>query len=194
MYDPEQAELLDRLRLIEHMMVEGRRTTERWGWMFLLWGTGPLLGMWWEARGPRRELAWPVVTLLCMIVNGAVVRRRRRRGTARSTVGMAISAVWWAAGAAMLVLALAAAWSRALDLRALYILFFALAAVAYTASSITLRWGPQFAAGLVWWAAALAAFVLPASQLSLVAAGALLLGSVTFGAWLTYREWKYADE
>ncbi|HEX3748459.1 MAG TPA: hypothetical protein VHW09_31245 [Bryobacteraceae bacterium] len=194
MYDPEQSELLDRLKLIEHMMVEGRRTTERWGWMFLLWGAGPLLGMWWESRGPRPELAWPVVTLLCMVVNGVAVRARRRRGTARSTVGAAISAVWGSAGAAMLVLALAAAWSGMLDLRALYILFFALAAVAFTASSIILRWGPQFAAALVWWAATLAAFVLPTRQLSLVAAGALLLGSVTFGAWLTYREWKYADE
>ncbi len=34
-----QAELLGRLSMIEGMISEGRRTTGRWGWTFVLWGT-----------------------------------------------------------------------------------------------------------------------------------------------------------
>jgi len=189
MWEPDQSEVLDRLRLIEHMMAEGRRTTQRWGWMFLLWGIGPLVAMWWEYAWPGTVLAWPAVTLACILVNGAVIRARRRRGEARTPTMSAVGAVWASAGVAVLVLALAAAWSRALELRALYIMFFALAAVAHTACALMLRWAAQFLAALVWWAAAWAAFILPAPQLRLLAAAALLAGNVAFGVWLTYREW-----
>lgn len=194
MWDPDQSEILDRLRLIEHMMAEGRRGAERWGWMFVLWGIGPLLAMWWESSLPRPALAWPVMTLACVIFNGAVIRARRHRGQARTAAMNSIGAVWASAGFAVLVLALAAAWSGTLELRGLYVLLFALAAVAHTACALMLRWAPQFAAALVWWTAALAAFVLPAMDLRLLAAAALLLGNVAFGIWLTYREWKYADD
>ena len=33
-----ERDLKDRLRLIESMIAEGRRTTENWGWTFVLWG------------------------------------------------------------------------------------------------------------------------------------------------------------
>jgi hypothetical protein len=194
MWEPDQSEIFDRLRLIEHMMAEGRRTTQRWGWMFLLWGIGPLLAIGWEYAWPDTVLAWPAVTLACILVNGAVMRERRRHGEARTPAMNAVGAVWASAGVAVLVLALAAAWSRALDLRGLCIMFFALAAVAHTASALMLRWPAQFLAALVWWAAALAAFILPAPQLRLLAAAALLAGNVAFGVWLTCREWKYARE
>lgn len=194
MWEPGQSEILDRLRLIENMMAEGRRGAERWGWMFLLWGAGPLLAMWWESEGPEPALAWPAMTLACVVVNGAVIRARQRRGQARTAAMNSIGAVWASAGIAVLVLAPAAAWSRALDLRGLCVLLFALAAVAHTACALMLRWGAQFAAALVWWTAALAAFAVPATELRLLAAAALLLGNVAFGMWLTYREWKYADD
>ncbi len=31
-------ELVGRLELIEKMIADGRRTTWRWGWAFVLWG------------------------------------------------------------------------------------------------------------------------------------------------------------
>jgi hypothetical protein len=34
----EEQELRDRLSLIESMIADGRRSTERWAWSFLLWG------------------------------------------------------------------------------------------------------------------------------------------------------------
>ena len=38
MSNVEEQELKDRLSLIESMIAEGRRTTESWGWTFVLWG------------------------------------------------------------------------------------------------------------------------------------------------------------
>ena len=38
----EEMELKDRLSLIETMIAEGRRTTESWGWTFVLLGRGLL--------------------------------------------------------------------------------------------------------------------------------------------------------
>lgn len=193
MWELDQSEILDRLRLIEQMMAEGRRRTQRWGWMFLLWGIGPLAAMWWESAWPDTVLAWPATTLASLLVNGAVIGARRRRGETLTATASAMGAVWAPVGIAVLVVALAAAWSRALDLRALYITLFAFVAVAHTASALMLRRAAQFLAALVWWAA-LAAFILPVWQLRLLAAAALLVGSVAFGVWLTYREWKYAAE
>ncbi len=57
MQEPDRTDLINRLGLIEQMIAEGRRTTESWGWVFLLWGIGPLIAMWWEARWPHAAVA-----------------------------------------------------------------------------------------------------------------------------------------
>ncbi|MBV9009930.1 MAG: hypothetical protein JO354_12315 [Verrucomicrobia bacterium] len=93
----------------------------------------------------------------------------------------------------MLLIALGAAlFGR--DARWFYIVLFALAAVAHSASSIILRWLPQFLSAVVWWAAALCAFLWPVTQLRILAAAALLLGNVVFGTWLTWQEWGHKNE
>ena len=43
--NPEELELKDRLNLIETMIAEGRRTTESWGWTFVLWGVAYYVAM-----------------------------------------------------------------------------------------------------------------------------------------------------
>jgi len=74
MDQPDQTDVVSRLRLIEEMMAEGRRTTERWGWAFLLWGIGPVIAMLWESRWPHGAWAWPMVVVLCVVLNGAALR------------------------------------------------------------------------------------------------------------------------
>lgn len=193
MQKPDQTGILDRLRLIEDMMAEGRRSTQRWGWMFLLWGIGPITAMLWEARGAQPALAWPVVVAVCIVVNGIVLRNRKTRGEARTTTMRSVSAIWASAGLTVLLLTAGAAWSHKLDLRSLYIAVFAVTGAAHSSSSAILRWIPQFLVAAVWWLATLVAFVLPAEHLLLLAAAALLVGNVGFGAWLTYSEWKHTD-
>ncbi len=49
----EELELKDRLNLIETMIAEGRRTTESWGWVFVLWGVAYYVAIAWSAWGPQ---------------------------------------------------------------------------------------------------------------------------------------------
>src|ERR1700735_1396334 len=98
MNQPGRAEVLNRLRLIEEMTAEGRRATERWGWSFVLWGIGPLTAMLWEARGPHPALAWPVILVLCIVVNGMVLKLRGRRGHAVPVSMRSVGAVWTSIG------------------------------------------------------------------------------------------------
>ena len=186
-------ETLDRLKLIETMMAEGRRSTQRWGWSFLLWGIGPLTAMLWAADWPHPDWAWPVTMGLCIIVNGLVLKARKRRGEFETTTMRSVGAVWTCAGVTVLLLAFGAAWSGITEFRFLYAALFALAAVAHGASSLILRWWPQFLAALVWWLASILAFVVPAGRLAELAALALILGNIVFGAWLTYCEWSRRD-
>jgi len=190
MLPPDRGEVQDRLRLIEAMMAEGRRTTERWGWSLLLWGIGPLMAMWWAARWPHGAWAWPVTMSLCAIINGVVVKARRRPGKAETTTMRSVGAVWTCTGITVLFLAFGAVASRTLEFRFLYVAVFALAAVAHGTSSLILRWWPQFLAALVWWIASALAFVVPVGRLPQIAAFSLILANVVFGAWLTSREWR----
>src|SRR5215471_16342605 len=188
-----QDELQERLRLIEAMMAEGKRTTERWGWTFLLWGIGPLLAIAWAAYGPGGDWAWPVTLAVCILVNGVVVRLRKRGGSARTTAGRSIGAVWACTGITVLLLGFGTVASRSIDFRFLYVETFALAAVAHATSAFILRWWPQFLAAMIWWIASFVAFYLPPARLQILAAVSLLLGNVMFGAWLTYRDWRRAN-
>ena len=193
MQPPDRKETLDRLKLIEAMMAEGRRSTQRWGWSFLLWGIGPLMAMLWAADWPHPDWSWPVTMGLCIMVNGLVLKARNRRGEFETTTMRSVGAVWTCAGVTVLLLAFGAVWSGMVEFRYLYVILFALAAVAHGASSLILRWWPQFLAAVVWWLASILAFVVPNSGLTELAVLALLLGNVVFGAWLTYCEWSRKD-
>ena len=47
----EEQDLKDRLSLIETMIAEGRRTTESWGWTFVLWGVAYYVAIAWSSMG-----------------------------------------------------------------------------------------------------------------------------------------------
>jgi hypothetical protein len=185
--------MLDRLKLIESMMAEGRRSTQRWGWSFLLWGIGPPIAMRWAAHWPHAVWAWPVTMGVCIVINGLVVKARNRRGESETTTMRSVGAVWTCAGVTVVLLAVGAVWSGMVEFRCVYVALFALAAVAHGASSLILRWWPQFLAALVWWVASVMAYVAPAARLPELAVLALILGNIVFGPWLTYCEWRRID-
>ena len=58
--DADSQDLNDRLDLIQNMIAEGRRSTERWGWVFVLWGVAYYVAFAWSAMGRSQLwLAWP---------------------------------------------------------------------------------------------------------------------------------------
>src|SRR5207302_6625367 len=82
-----EQELKDRLSLIEHMIAEGRRNTESWGWAFVLWGVVYYLAIAWSAWG-HRVWAWPVTILIAVIVT-VVVASLKAGNHPETTLGRA---------------------------------------------------------------------------------------------------------
>jgi fatty acid desaturase len=91
-----QLDLNDRLSLIETMIAEGRRTTERWGWTFVLWGVAYYVAIAWSTWGGHSNLAWPVTMIAAALVTALPFSRRQNQP--ETTIGRAIGAVWMAMG------------------------------------------------------------------------------------------------
>src|SRR5689334_20782160 len=125
----EARELHERLDLIQSMIAEGRRSTESWGWVFLLWGVAYYTAIAWASWGGslsvwghsylfvgsvRSSVAWPVTMISAAIVTLAIGLRKGRPRTSTSLV-RAIVSIWVAVGVAMLVIFTAFGFTGRLD-------------------------------------------------------------------------------
>lgn len=149
-----EQELKDRLILIENMIAEGRRTTESWGWVFVLWGVAYYAAIAWSAWG-QSAWAWPVTMVAAAIVT-LVIASLKAGKHPETTLGRAIGSIWIALGVSMLLLFLALGLSGRLDQRVFIPVVSAILGMANGASGLLLRWKIQFACAIVWWAAAVA--------------------------------------
>ncbi|MGA3160407.1 MAG: hypothetical protein ABSC77_04255 [Terracidiphilus sp.] len=183
----EELELKDRLSLIESMIAEGRRTTESWGWTFVLWGMAYYIAIFW-AGVSHGYLAWPVTMIAAFLLN-AVIAIRKTHGRPGTTMGRAIASIWIAMGISMFVLFTALGSSGKL---ADYHIFVAIAAAmmgtANASSSMILKWKVQFACALVWWAAAVISCFGTASQSSMTFLAAIFLCQIVFGSYMMIVE------
>jgi hypothetical protein len=150
----ETQELKDRLALIEQMMKAGRRSTESWGWTFLLWGLAYYVAIGWSALGAT--YAWPVTMVAtCVLMGVFLVRRDRKPNT---TMNRAVVGVWIALGVTMMTLMPALAISgRFADAHGSIAVVCALVGMANGASGIVLKWRLQIASACVWWVASITA-------------------------------------
>ena len=67
-------ELTERLKLIESMMIEGRRTTESYGWTFVLWGLAYYVAILWASLGKTSQI-WMPGTLVAIGRHGPAISR-----------------------------------------------------------------------------------------------------------------------
>ena len=110
-----EVELTERVKLIEDMIAQGRRTTESWGWIFVLWGVAYYVAIFWTTLF-HSVLAWPV-TMIGACVLTAVLVAVKRRDRPNTTMGRAIGSIWIAVGISMFLLFLSAASHPFLDKR-----------------------------------------------------------------------------
>src|SRR5580704_12529089 len=96
----ETQELRDRLALIEQMMKAGRRSTESWGWTFVLWGLAYYVAIGWSALGGT--YAWPITMVGTCVVMGVILSRRDHKPN--TTMNRAVIGVWIALGVTMMTL------------------------------------------------------------------------------------------
>jgi len=178
--------LKDRLDLIERMIAEGRRTTESWGWTFLLWGVAYYVAIAWSTWGSG-NLAWPVTMLTAGALTGFIAWRRKRNQPPR-TVGLAISSVWAAMGISLFLLLMSLGNSGHLTLHSSIAIVSAMLGMANAASSFILRWRLQFACALAWWISAEAACFGSDTQCWAVFLAVIFLCQIVFGLYAMLAE------
>jgi hypothetical protein len=187
-------ELVQRVALMEEMIAEGRQSTARYGWMFVLWGLTYFAAIAWTVYLPYTEWAWPVCIAACSAVFGVVWTRQPRVGGKIDNLRRhSLDAVWQVIGGGIILYLIAVIVSGHGQepgyLAA--VLFFN--GLANGVSARILRWWPQGVAAAIWWACgtAMLFFTTRTEELALFVT-ATFCGMIVFGLYAMWLERRAA--
>jgi hypothetical protein len=189
--DSEKMNINDRLNLIESMIAEGRRTTESFGWTFVLWGIAYYVAIGWASFG-HSYIAWPATMLGAGILTG-VIASRRAGNRPETTVGRSMMAIWIGMGVSAFLLMQALAMSGRLEPHLAIAFIGAMLGSANATSSIILKWKLQFACALVWWSAGISALFLTSNQAGIGFLAAIFFCQIVFGIYGMIAESRKAQ-
>lgn len=181
----EAQELKDRLSLIESMIAEGRRTTTSWGWIFVFWGVAYYVAIGWTAYN-HWPFAWLVTMLGAWLLCGAIIWSKKKSQPQRrpcTTIGRAISSIWFAMGVSMVLIFPALGFSGHFNWHIFVAIVAAMLGLVNGASGMLLRWKAQIATAYVWWAATVAACFGSDNQCNLVFVVAIFFCQIVFGGY-----------
>ncbi len=167
------------LKLIETMMAEGRRSTESWGWTFLLWGVAYYVATAWATLG-RSNWAWPVTMVAAGVLTG-VIGARISRGQPETTLGRAVGSVWQVMGISLFLVLLTLGLSGHYNIHVFMAVIGGMLAVANGTSSLILKWKMQFVCALLWMGAGVAGCFGSESQASIAFLTAIFFCQIIFG-------------
>ncbi len=186
--DTDEMNLKDRLSLIESMIAEGRRTTERWGWTIVLWGVAFYVAIAWSSgmfAGPiwgQHYLAWPVTMMGAFLLTRVLVSRIHKHAKSPgTTVGRAIRSIWIAMGISMFALLLPMGLSGRGDQQVCIAVIATLLGTSNAASGMLTRWKAQIACAVVWWLAAAASCFGTVAQSMIAFLVAIFICQIVFG-------------
>jgi hypothetical protein len=190
-----EQELKERLALIESMMLEGRRTTQRWGWTIVLWGAAFYFAIAWSSgmfTGPiwgGHYLAWPVTMIGTFVfVRVLASKRHKEAGTPTTTIGRAIISIWTAMGISIFALLLPMGLSGRGDQQTYVAVISAMLGMANAGSGILLKWKAQFACAVVWWIAGAVSCLGSITQSSIAFLTAIFFCQIVFGIYCMMLE------
>ena len=181
----EEQELKDRLSLIESMIAEGRRTTTSWGWIFVFWGVAYYVAIGWTAYN-RWPFAWLVTMLGAWLLCGAIIWSKKKSQPQHrpcTTIGRAISSIWFATGVSMVLIFPALSFSGHVNWHIFVAIVAAMLGLVNGASGMLLRWKAQIATAYVWWAATVAACFGSDNQCSFVFVVAIFFCQIVCGGY-----------
>jgi multisubunit Na+/H+ antiporter MnhB subunit len=180
-----ELELRDRLELIENMLAAGRRKTENWGWVFVLWGVAYYTAIAWATWGSPM-LAWPVTMSVAVIVTGIVASRKRSREP-ETTIGRAIGSIWTALGISMFLLFMAMGFTHRVESNVFVAIICAMLGMANATSGLILKWKMQLVCAAVWWSAAVATCFANHNQTATIFLAAIFFCQIVFGIYALVR-------
>src|SRR5579871_4101049 len=131
-------DLAERVKLIEEMLHEGRRTTGRWGWTFVLWGVTYLAAIFWSSA-TNSALAWPVCTIGATILTWLGIWQMKR-GAPQTSTGRAMGAIWSSVGIGLFLFGLGSSLSPHAQIHITVGGIEIMLGAANAASSFMLRW------------------------------------------------------
>jgi hypothetical protein len=168
------------------MIAEGRRTTESWGWTFVLWGVAYYIAIAWSTWG-QPAVAWPVTMIAASLLT-VVIASRIASKRPKTTIGRAMMAIWMGMGISTFLVMLSLGISGRLDLHVAVAIVGAMLGAANCTSSIILKWKMQFACALVWWTAVVASLFGTEIQAGIEFLVAIFLCQIVFGIYGMIRE------
>jgi hypothetical protein len=184
-------ELIARVALMEAMITEGRQSTARFGWIFVLWGLVDIFGMGWQMTSQHSHLVWPVTIASGFILQGIGLALRRRSGVSCNTTlrSRSISAVWSMMGLATSLYCFTALFRHSTFGAAYIAAVFMFVGLAHATSARILRWKVQGFVAAIWWAGGVACFFVPSDIYFLIIfIGEMLFGMVFFGLYSMWLE------
>lgn len=152
--DNNNEELRQRLELIENMLRAGRRTTESWGWTFLLWGIAYYVAIA-VNHLTHSHWSWPITMISAGIIT-FLLSMRRGKSQPGTTMSRVICSIWISLGVSMFLLFMSMGMNHMLYRQVFWTVACTLLAMANAISGMTLKWKMQVACAIVWWAAAVA--------------------------------------
>jgi hypothetical protein len=181
----EEQELKDRLSLIESMIAEGRRSTERWGWCFVFWGVAYYVALAWSILG-HNSWAWLITMTAGWLVMMAILRRKAKQQTENkpsTRAGSSISAIWTAMGISMMMLFPAMGFSGRFTPQMFVAVAGAMLGTTNAASGMILKWKAQIVCAVVWWTASAVACFTNVMQCTIVFLAAIFYCHIVFGVY-----------
>jgi hypothetical protein len=184
-------DLVQRLALMEQMIAEGRRSTTRCGWIFVLWGVVDIGGMGWEWFRSSYWI-WPTVLVTGFALMFLILSLQKSTAPrCASMQGRTVNAIWSMMGLATTIY-VAAGMTRHLTWQYSYLAaIFMLVGLAHAISAMVLRWRVQGFVAAIWWAGGIAMFFAHSSnEIFVIFPLEMLFGMVFFGLyamWLDSR-------
>jgi hypothetical protein len=173
------------------MMQAGRKSTEYWGWNFVLWGVAYFVAVAWSSFLPPasggRMLAWPITMIFAVLLTIAIARRRTRNKP-RTEKSRGIQSIWTAVGCGIFVFAFPVAYSGHFQPQSFIAAIEVMLGIAHVSSGIFVRWPTQTVVGALWWAAAIASCFVNGNGVAYVFLAATLVCNIGFGSYLMIRE------
>ena len=187
-------ELLQRIELMEAMIAEGRRSTMRSGWIFLLWGLVDVAAVTWRFFQPDSHWVgnwdWPIC-LSAGVVLTFVGRAMQNngRGLKKSMRGRTVEAVW-AMMAIALAIFIATAMVRHLTWQYSYVSgLLIIVGLAHAISARILRWPAQGVVAAIWWLGGIAVFFSRGpADVTAIMFSEMCLGMILFGLYVMILE------
>jgi hypothetical protein len=188
-------ELTERLELIESMIVEGRRSTTRWGWSIVLWGVAFYVAIAWSsgmfggAIWGQHYMAWPVTMVSTWLLSwGLAARMRKSAKTPMTTIGRAIISIWAAMGISMFALLFPLGLSGRAEQQVILAVVMTLLGTANAASGMLLKWKAQIGCAVVWWLASAACLFGTETQSLIAFLVAIFICQILFGIYAMVLE------